>query len=155
MKSVDIFKWLAIFSPIFSGIIGGIISHLLSNRSKRLDILYQHKIPAFKEMHKILVEYKLSVDRLVHVSEFLDDTQRTTSINTVNLLNDSFELNGLYFNKKSRQMILSLIGDIHNMCSFELAVLQDDYKHTTLPYGNMVVIIDKVIEQLYSDINLK
>jgi hypothetical protein len=63
MENIQIFKWLAIISPIISGIIGGFLTHILANRSKRLEMLYQHKIPAFKEMQKEIINFKRQVSQ--------------------------------------------------------------------------------------------
>lgn len=154
MENIIFFKWLAIFSPVLSGIIGGILTHYLSNRSKRLEILYQHKIPAFKEIHKVLVNYKSFLEGKVQVSEFLENKQKATSIFTVNALNNLFEINGVYFNKNSRNLIISLIGDIHNMCNFEVLVHHDEFKNSQLPYQQTIDKIEGVIEQLYKELNL-
>lgn len=55
----SLFKILAIISPFISGIIIGFISNKLSNKSKKMELLYQSKIPAFKEIHKALIMYYL------------------------------------------------------------------------------------------------
>ncbi|TPD71091.1 hypothetical protein [Flavobacterium microcysteis] len=156
MDNSELFKWLAIASPIFSGVIVGIVSHTLSNRSKRIELLYQHKIPAFQEIYKILTDYKFELESNVYDSEFLESNPDSKgSLETVSLLNNAYIRNSIYLNKKSRQAIMDLVGKIHFMCSFQLTALQENFKIQKPPYVEMTIEVNKVIEILYKDLNIK
>lgn len=155
MDNSELFKWLAIISPIASGVIVGIVTNILANRSKRIEMLYQHKIPAFKDIHQILIRYRSYLQINAYNNEFIEVPETTGSVETINLLDTSFGLNGIYFNKKSKKALLKLIGQINNMCNYQILVLQEEFKDTKLPYEATIEEIDKVIEVLYKDLNLK
>jgi len=156
MDNSELFKWLAIVSPIVSGILVGLVSNALANRSKRIEMLYQHKIPAFKEIHKILTDYKFELESRIYNSEFLESNPDAKgAVETVSSLNNAYIRNSIYFNKKSRDAIMDLVAKIHNMCNLQILFLQKEFKDESLPYVEMTIDINKVIEILYKDLNLR
>jgi|GEM_PF-4753299 len=72
MSNIELFKWLAVLSPILSGIIVGYVTHKLSNRSKRIEILYQNKTRAFNELNKILIDYRFELEQKIYNNPFLE-----------------------------------------------------------------------------------
>jgi len=156
MDNAELFKWLAIISPIVSGVIVGIVTNALANRSKRIEMLYQHKVPAFQEIYKILTDYKFDLESNVYSSDFLESNiDAKGSVETVSLLNNAYIRNSIYFNKKSRQAIMDLVGKIHNMCSYQMIALQEEFDSRNLPYVQMTIDVNKVIDILYKDLNIK
>jgi len=156
MDNTELFKWLAVLSPIVSGIIVGIVTNALVNRSKRIELLYQHKIPAFQEIYKILTDYKFELESNVYDSEFLESNPDAKgSVETVSLLNNASVRNSIYLNKKSRQSIMDLVSKIHSMCSFQLTMVQEDLKLDKSLYIDMAIEVNKVIDILYKDLNIK
>ncbi|KGO86278.1 hypothetical protein Q765_11910 [Flavobacterium rivuli WB 3.3-2 = DSM 21788] len=151
MEITEFFKWLAIFSPIVSGIIVGIVTHKLSNRSKRIDILYQNKIRAFHEFHKILINYRFELEPSIYNNPFLERSfDAKGSVETLNILNNAFVSNSIYLNKESTKAVMDLMTKINFFCGFN----KHDFENIN-PYLDMAVEVNKVVNILYKDLNLK
>ncbi len=151
METTEFFKWLAIFSPIVSGVIVGVVTHKLSNRSKRIEILYQNKIRAFNELHKILIDYRFELEPKIYNNPFLERSfDAKGSVETLNLLNSALVSNSIYLNKESRKAIMDLTTKINFFCGFK----EEDFKNIN-PYLDMAVHVNKAINILYKDLNLK
>ena len=151
MSNSEIFKWLAIISPIISGIIVGFVSHTLSNRSKRIDILYQNKIRAFTELHKILIDYRFELEPDIYNNPYLErNSDAKGAKQTLSLLNNALVRNNIYLNKESRKATMDLVTKINFICNFQ----KEDFENIN-PYVEMAVEVNKVIDILYKDLNLK
>ncbi|MBG6188417.1 hypothetical protein [Flavobacterium sp. CAN_S2] len=55
---IDFFKFLAVISPFVSAFLTGLLTYYFTLKTKKFDILYQNKIPAFKEITSELIELK-------------------------------------------------------------------------------------------------
>ncbi|PWB21485.1 hypothetical protein [Flavobacterium sp. HTF] len=151
MNNLEIFKWLAIFSPIISGIIVGVVTHKLSNRSKRIEILYQNKIRAFNELHKILIDYRFELEPNIYNNPFLErSTDAKGAVETLSLLNNALVRNNIYLNEESRKSVMDLVTKINFFCNFQ----KQDFENIN-PYIDMAVEVKRVIDILYKDLNLK
>lgn len=151
MDNSELFKWLAIASPIISSVIVGIVSHKLSNRSKRIEILYQNKVRAFNELHKILTDYRFELEYDVYNNPFLEkNSDAKGSLETLSLLNNALVRNSIYLNEKSRQAVMDLVTKINFYCTFK----KEEFPNIN-PYIEMAVEIKKVTDVLYKDLNLK
>jgi uncharacterized membrane-anchored protein YhcB (DUF1043 family) len=151
MNDLEIFKWLAIVSPIISGVIVGFVSHTLSNRSKRIDILYQNKIRAFNELHKILIDYRFELEPTIYNNQFLESSSDAKgSIETLSLLNNAFVRNSIHLNKESRKAVMDLVSKINFFCS-----THTQESENIKSYIDMTLEVSKVIDVLYKDLNLK
>ncbi|TRW22399.1 hypothetical protein FMM05_18015 [Flavobacterium zepuense] len=155
------FKILAILSPFLSGIIIGFITNKLSNKSKKMELLYQSKIPAFKEIHKALIMYRTYLNSIIaenEGNEFYPQSEQTNnSLGHRGIILEAFELNGIYLNKSSKKAIEDLIGNMSILCNIELwqAGGTDSTEiNTVAAYEESVSEVDKVIELLYKDLNL-
>lgn len=151
MNNLEIFKWLAIISPIFSAIVVSIISHKLSNRSKRIEILYQNKVRAFNELHKILIDYRFELEYDIYNNPFLEkNSDAKGSLETLSLLNNALVRNSIYLNKKSSKAVMDLVTKINFYCTFK----KEEFPNIN-PYIEMAVEIKKVMDVLYKDLNIK
>ena len=151
MNDLEIFKWLAIISPIISGIIVGIVTHKLSNRSKRIEILYQNKTRAFNELHKILIDYRFELEPNIYNNPFLErSSDAKGSFETLSLLNNALVRNNIYLNEESRKSVMDLVTKINFFCNFQ----KQDFENIN-PYIDMAVEVKNVIDILYKDLNLK
>lgn len=151
MDNTELFKWLAIFSPIFSGVIVGFVSHKLSNRSKRIDILYQNKVRAFNELYKILVDYRFELEYEIYNNPYLEkNPDAKGSLETLSLLNNALVRNTIYLNEKSIKAVMDLVTKIHFYCTFK----KEEFPNIN-PYIEMAGEIKKVIDILYKDLNIK
>jgi len=151
MNNLEIFKWLAIISPIISGIIVGFVTHKLSNRSKRIEILYQNKIRAFNELHKILIDYRFELEPKIYNNPFLErSSDAKGTVETLSLLNNTLVRNSIYLNKESRNAVMDLVTKLNFYCNFS----EQDFENIN-PYIEMAVEVNKVIDILYKNLNLK
>ena len=151
MDNQEIFKWLAIFSPIISGVIVGCVSHKLLNRSKRIEILYQNKTRAFYELHKILIDYRYDIEIKIYQNPYLEkSSDAKTSLETLTLLNNSLVRNSIYLSDKSRKVVIALVAKINFYCDYP----EKDFPNIN-PYIEMAGEIKKVIDILYKDLNIK
>lgn len=151
MDNTELFKWLAIISPIFSGVIVGAVSHTLSNRSKRIEILYQNKIRAFNELHKILIDYRFELEQDIYNNPYLErSSDAKGSLETLSLLNNALVRNSIYLKEKSRNSVMDLVTKINLYCTFK----KEEFPNIN-PYIEMAVEVKKVIDILYKDLNVK
>jgi hypothetical protein len=134
MNNLEIFKWLAVFSPIISGIIVGFITHKLSNRSKRIEILYQNKIRAFNELHKILIDYRFELEPNIYNNPYLERSSDAKGpVETLSLLNNALVRNGIYLNEESRKSVMDLVSKINFFCNFQ----KQDFENIKAHVKNM------------------
>ena len=151
MDNQELFKWLAIFSPIFSGIIVGFVTHKLLNRSKRIEFLYQNKTRAFNELSKILIDYRFELEQKIYNNPFLErSSDAKGTVETLTLLNNTLVRNTVYLNKESVKAVMDLVTKINFYCNFQ----EEEFKNIN-PYLEMAVEIKKVTDILYKDLNLK
>ncbi|MFD2966282.1 hypothetical protein [Sphingobacterium bambusae] len=144
MDNTELFKWLAIFSPVVSGIILGVVSHKLSNRSKRIEILFQHKLRAFNELHNILINYRFELEPNIYNNPFLTRSiDAKESVQTLNLLNNSLVHNSIFLNRESRTAVMDITAKINSFCRFE----KQDFENIN-PYIDMVAEVNRVIDIL-------
>jgi hypothetical protein len=151
MSNIELFKWLAVLSPILSGIIVGYVTHKLSNRSKRIEILYQNKTRAFNELNKILIDYRFELEQKIYNNPFLErSSDAKGTVETLTLLNNALVRNTVYLNKGSVKAVMDLVTKINFYCNFQ----EEEFKNIN-PYLEMAVEIKKVTDILYKDLNLK
>jgi hypothetical protein len=151
MDTIELFKWLAILSPIASGIIVGVVTHKLSNRSKRIDILYQNKVRAFNELHKILIDYRFELEYDIYNNPYLEkNSDAKGSLETLSLLNNALVRNSIYLNEKSRKAVMDLTTKINFYCTLK----KEEFPNIN-PFIEMAGEIKRVMDILYKDLNLK
>ncbi|MBY8963523.1 hypothetical protein KJK34_12235 [Flavobacterium sp. D11R37] len=160
MENSELFKYLALFSPLVSGIVVGLIMNKLSNRSKRLEYFYQHKIPAFKELHQILIRYKIHLDKVISEGYNIDNyphtgkVESTDSLETAVLLKESLDTNRVYLNKKSRDSLTKLIDELYDIYNIE-SLMSFDEDTSNPAFKEMSNKIENITEILYKDLNLR
>ncbi|MBF4505649.1 hypothetical protein IRZ83_03150 [Flavobacterium sp. JLP] len=151
MSNIELFKWLAVLSPILSGIIVGYVTHKLSNRSKRIEILYQNKTRAFNELNKILIDYRFELEQKIYNNPFLErSSDAKGTVETLTLLNNALVRNTVYLHKESVKAVMDLVTKINFYCNFK----EEEFENIN-PYLEMAVEIKKVTDVLYKDLNLK
>ena len=149
MENAELFKWLAIFSPVVTGVTVGFLTHKLSNRSKRKEIQYQNKLRAFNELSKILIDYKLELASIIYNNPFLErSSEAKGSVETLSLLNNASIRNRIYLNNKSREAVMDLTTKINFFCTFKT----EEFKNIN-PYLEMAVEVEKVIIVLDKNLN--
>lgn len=161
METTEIFKWLALISPIVSGILAGLLTHTLANRSKRLEFLYQHKIPAFKEMQKAILHFNRHISNYLIEQHGIDSVpeqvENLSTLQHTHAISDIFRVNQIYFNKKSRMAITKLINSMFFVSGLELQrtlniPLAQNLEESYMDISRM---LDDTVNILYKDLNLK
>lgn len=155
----DFYKILAIISPFLSAILASYATYYYTLKTKRFDILYQNKIPAFKEIVTRLIELKkFCIGRLAHYegNEYSPYYEESTGVlEHRTLLADSYELNSIFLSKSSRKSIENLLDDLSGLCNAERCIGSgDDTLNVENEYGRIAKITEDTINKLYSELNL-
>ena len=157
---IDLFKILAIISPFVSAFLAGLLTYYFTLKTKKFDILYQNKIPAFKEITLKLIELKkFCLGRIAYfqgneVSPYWEENlgalEHRTSITEI------FEINSIFLSKSSKNSIESLINEMGGLCNAEISLASnDELPGVEKEYERIAKISEKTINILYSDLNLK
>lgn len=157
---MDFFKIMAIISPFLSAGLTGLITYNLTMKAKRFDLLYQSKIPAFKDLTLQLVNFKNYCLGQVaqyegneyspYWSEGGGTLQHRTEIAV------SLSLNAIYFSIKTRKSIEELMNKMSIPCNLECRERNDDDKDSVVQlYYSLSTHAETCIEKLYNELNLK
>ncbi|WP_139218421.1 hypothetical protein [Pedobacter antarcticus] len=156
---MDIFKLLAIISPFVSAALGGLITYIFTIRGKRYDLLYQSKIPAFKELSLELTAFrnyclgKVASDEGNEFSPYLEEGKGTLTHRTDIAL--SIAHNGIFFKPTSRQSVGELMNNMSMLCNIELGLAAGkEYGNLKENYFEMANKTSDLIEMLYKELNL-
>lgn len=156
---MDFYKSLAIASPFISAFLAGLLTHFLTLKTKRFDILYENKIPAFKERTLKLIEFRKFCDGRVaflegnEYSPYYDENvgalhHRTEIANIT-------DLNYIFISTSSRKKIYNLLNELSILCNVEVAILADT--HTPQledEYIRVSSLAENCIVALYTELNL-
>ena len=158
-KAMDIFKLLAIISPFISAILSGLLTYFYTIRGKRYDLLYQSKIPAFKEVSMQLTEFRnYCLGRTAsyegnEFSPYLEEGRGTLTHRTDIALVVAH--NGIFFEPASRLAVEELMNSMSVLCNIELGLAAgNDYGDLAENYFEMADKTTKVIEVLYKELHL-
>ena len=160
INEIDFYKTLAVISPFVSAFLAGFTTYYFTLKTKKFDILYQNKIPAFKEITSKLSELKkfcLGRSAYFQGNEFspyweenLGALEHRTSIAEV------FENNYIFLSKSSKESIENLINTMSGLCNAEISLAGDnDLPGVEKEYERIAEITEKTINILYSELNLK
>jgi hypothetical protein len=160
VSETDFYKTLAVISPFASAIMAGLITYFFTLKTKKFDILYENKIPAFKEIVSKLNDLKkfcLGRNAYIEGNEFspyweenIGALEQRTSVAEV------FENNSIFLSKSSKKSIENLINEMSGLCNAEISLASnDDLLGIEKEYERIAEITEKTINILYSDLNLK
>jgi hypothetical protein len=156
---MDIFKTLAIISPFVSAALGGLITYFFTIRGKRYDLLYQSKIPAFKEVSLELTAFrnyclgKVASYEGNEFSPYLEEGKGTLTHRTDIAL--AIAHNGIFFKPTSREAVEKLMNDMSMLCNVELGLAAgNEYGDLKNNYWEMANKTTSVIDVLYKELNL-
>jgi len=164
MSIIDQFDFLYIFtllSPFIAAFIAARLTYFFTLKSKKFDILYANKIPAFKNINDELIKYKIfCLGRVAFLegnelspywSEYIGVFEFRKSITKV------YEENLIFVSKKSRKAIENLINNQSLLCNIEIQLVDnelDDSIDLKTSYFNAYVEVDELIQILYEELNL-
>lgn len=157
---MNLFQFFTLLIPIAAAIGVGVITYFYAIKSKKFDLLYASKIPAFKEIAAKLTDFRSSC--LGRVAEYSGTdfspysctgsalTHRTDIVIAV-------DANIIFLSRSSRQEIMKLLNKMGVLCNLELrlAANPDDIKDYREIYQQFGDDTEKLIELLYNELNLK
>ncbi|HJP62292.1 MAG TPA: hypothetical protein VJ844_02565 [Mucilaginibacter sp.] len=158
---MNIYQTLSLVIPILSVIIVGVITYYFAIKSKKFELLYESKIPAFKEISAKLTEYKTFCwGRVAYYqgnafSPYYSDQLKALHHRTE--IAKSYESNSIFLSKRNRNAIIELLNAMSILCNIELQIAS--YPNNTNDYSDAYELaakkVDSLIEMLYDDLNLK
>lgn len=150
---------LAIASPILIGV----LTYWFSNKSKKMELLYQNKIPAFNELNRALVDFKKYLHGLIaeeqgnEYSPYYGGGEHS-AFEHRGIISEIADVNAIYLNNKSRKALEDLTNNMAGLCNLDamrvLNQLDTDVSYIS-SYESQIKRVDEVIEILYKDLNLK
>jgi len=150
---------LAIFSPFVSVALGSLITYFFTIRGKRYDLLYQSKIPAFKEMSLELTAFrnyclgKVASYEGNEFSPYLEEGKGTLTHRTDIAM--AIANNGIFFRPTSRETVEQLMDEMSMLCNIEVGLAAgNDCGDLTDNYRKMAEKTSRAIEILYKELNL-
>ncbi|MDY3339116.1 hypothetical protein D1J36_007430 [Riemerella anatipestifer] len=162
LDQIEFFKIFTLLSPFIAAFIAARLTFFFTLKSKKFDILYANKIPAFKNINEKLIEYKIfCLGRVAYFEgnelspywyEDIGAFEFRKSITKV------YEENSIFVSKKSRISIEKLINNLSLLCNMEIQIVDDklderiDLKEI---YFKSYLEVDKLIQILYEELNLK
>jgi hypothetical protein len=157
---MDIYKILAIISPFCSAGLTGLITYRFTKRGKKFDLLYQFKVPAFKELSDKLSEYKnfcmgcVAFDEGNEYSPYWEDGAGTFHHRTE--IANAMSINSIYFSPEIKTNITNLLNQMAGHCGIEAQIILGE--HVELNLTDSYLIISQqaydCIDKLYSELNL-
>lgn len=159
---MDVFKILAIVSPFISAILTALVTYRFTIKNKKFDILYQNKIPAFKDVATELINYKkycLGQAASYQGNEFspyYDEGEGTLTHRKK--IAEVAEMNVLFLSTKSKVLIGNLINNMSIACNIELYIAagkESEFPELDKSYEDTASQVDEIIEELYRELRLK
>ena len=156
------YKILAIISPFISAILSGFFTYRFLIKGKKFDILYENKIPIFKEFSAFLLKLKTYI---YGRTSYLENNEHSPyweenieASRYLKALIEIYELNSVFLSRESRKRIQELIEQLLNLKSAELASFNDSSKEIIKGSLDLYLIIEtqaeNCLQTLYRELNL-
>jgi len=156
MTTIEI---ISIISPFFSAALTALITYKLTVKSKRFDILYENKIPAFKEVTSRIVAFKnFCTGRVAFLqgneySPFYEEKLGT--LHHGNQIALALQSNSVFLSQNSRFLIYELLNHMSGLCNAEAVIAGgDDLFDPKNEYERMTTMLESIIDILYKELNL-
>jgi hypothetical protein len=154
------FKIAAFVSPLLAGTLSGFITYGLTIKSKKFDILYANKIPAFKEIAKqLLVLKQFLIAKIADKSgmEFSPEYEDTSILNFITEISSVREANYMFTSKKSQLALNSLLDNMSLVANFELqqAAGVDGFSDGLPLYNRLLTTTSETLDILFNELNIK
>jgi hypothetical protein len=157
---MTIVQIITFLMPIAAASIVGLLTYFFAIKSKKFDLLYASKIPAFKEISAKLTKFKSSCFGKVAEYRGFDFSPYYNSGSTFTHRTEIVEVvdaNIIFLSKICRKEIAELLNQMGVACSLELKLAadkNDSVDHSEV-YQKLGTDTEKLIELLYKDLNLK
>jgi hypothetical protein len=129
-------------------------------RGKRFDLLFQSKIPAFKDLSVALTNYKnFCLGRVAfyegnEYSPYWEEGSGTLHHRTE--IAQVTSMNSIYFSSETRKSITDLLNSMAGLCGAEVQILlNNELPGLKKSYFSMYEKTEVCINQLYAELNLK
>ena len=150
---------ITVISPLICTFLLGILTYKFAIKSKKFDLLYASKIPAFKEIAIKLTNYKTycwgkyaSINGMEFAAFF--DEPGGALFHRKEIASVT-EHNAIFLSKQNRKALEELIGSIGILCNIELHITNDNLiSYNSDPYENAAKKVEALIDTLYKDLNL-
>lgn len=162
----ELFKILMPYiSPFIAAFIASWLTYYFTLRSKRADLLFQHRIDAFKKVAKKLSNIKkqfiFNITQMQGIEigpdeSFLEDGKnKATRIHTIDLISIQEE-NQIFLTDKSRKYLETLVNNLMHICGMELGINENpDLKESYIKaYNVRIEEIDKCLKILFSELKI-
>lgn len=149
------FKILAVVSPVLSSIATGCVTYFLTDRSKKTEYLYQHRIAAFKLVYKVVTDIKrFAIGRMAlefgaETTPFFDEPGSPLGLRED--LAKVREENDIFLTEKSRQQLDSIDS---SLAAFASAVLSNGGTSNGIDYSPLEEKAGRAQKVLYEEIGL-
>lgn len=159
-QDIDFYKILSILSPFVSASLAGILTYYFTLKAKKFDILYQNKIPAFKEIAGTLVDFKKFCwgrTAYFHRNEFSPYYEENVGTLEHRIkISDSSEYNSIFLSADCKQEIDNLLSEMSGLCNAEISLVSgNEMPGVEDEYERIALTTEKCIKKLYDDLNLK
>jgi hypothetical protein len=157
MDNDTLFKVLAVVSPFVSGY----VTYWLTNRSKKSELLYQHRMPAFKEVVGVLVkirqyaEGKIALERGAEFSPYFDEAGSALSLRT-DLANAS-AVNEIFLTDKSKRLIQEVDSQLGVFYNAEIWITGrpiEEAEPRIADYLPLHNVVERCLKGLYKEMDL-
>lgn len=156
MTAIEI---IATISPFVSATLTAFLTYKFTARSKRLDILYENKVPAFKEIAANIIAFKNFCEGRVAYCQgnefhpFYTDSLGMLEHRTK--IAKSLEANVVFVSKDARVVVTDFLDQMSRLCNAELSIASGDTDmEQDSEYQRMAILGDSVVELLYNELNL-
>ncbi|QNR85076.1 hypothetical protein H9N25_00770 [Pedobacter riviphilus] len=128
-------------------------------KGKRIDLYYQSKLPAFKELSIALANYKnycLGKTAFYEGNEFSPFMEaQGGTLEHRGLIAQTASINSMYFSLKSRLAVEELLNQMSGLCNAELYIAQgQDVGNLKDDYFEMSQAAERCIDGLYKELKL-
>jgi hypothetical protein len=133
------------------------LTYRFAIQSKKVDILYQHKVPAFKAVVAALIDYKEYC--LGRITDITSDTTSPYYDNQLGAVHyhgkfaSEYAINSVFFSKNDRVLIEELLSKMAGISNAEISFGRDQMMVAWLQ--NTIIEIDNLIQVLYKDLKLQ
>lgn len=160
MTTTEIIASISIVSAFASATLVTYFNYRFGVRTKKLDILYNSRLAAFKEVSTKITSFKnFCTGKLAHsegneYSPFYEEGFGALHYRTE--IATSLETNSIFLSKGSRTTVTDLLNQMNGLCNGEAALAGKDSQHLSLDseYSRMEILSESVIEVLYTELGM-
>ena len=150
---------MAVASPFVSALLAAFLTYQSTLKTKKFDILYANKIPAFKEVMSSLTAFKIFCEGRVayfqgnefspYYQEGVGGLAHRTEITT------TIDLNSVFISDSSKAKINELLGKLSLLCTAELSLVSgQEIPGIETLYKDLGTLAKDCIAELYNELNL-